>query len=219
MNVDKLRNYISIVVIGDFHPDKITAEWLVEKGIVSEKFDQDKRILRLERNLSVFLISHNIEVLATRDRIQVTGLVDDQEEVITISLGILRLSEHSNLKGAGINAVLEFSFQSVEDGDKFGEFLISKDKWKEYFKIPSIYEVTLRDNADPKEIGYDKAINIRSIAARQSEEGKSIPSVRMSANYSFDVSTDEDCLSLMKNTTKYSDEFWSQADQIIADIK
>lgn len=218
MNVEKLRNYISVVVIGDFHPDKITAEWLVEKGIVSEESAQYKRILRLERNLSVFLISRNIEVLATRDRIQVTGLVDDQDEVINISIGILKLSEHSNLKGVGVNPVLEFTFQSVEDGDKFGESLIPMNKWKGYFKIPSLFEVTLRDNADPKEIGYDKAINIRSITPRQLDDGKSIASVKMSANYSFGVSTDEDCMRLLKNTAKYSDEFWAQSDQIIANI-
>jgi hypothetical protein len=77
MEVEKLRNYISIVIIGSFVPDRITAEWVAEKGIVPEKAAQKKRTRRLERNLSVFNISNSIEVVVTNERLQVTGLVGD----------------------------------------------------------------------------------------------------------------------------------------------
>lgn len=43
MEVEKLRNYISIVIIGCFVPDRITAEWVAEKGIVPEKAAQKIR--------------------------------------------------------------------------------------------------------------------------------------------------------------------------------
>ena len=111
MEVEKLRNYISIVIIGNFVPDKITAEWVAEKGIVSERAAQNKRTRRLERNLSVFNISNSIEVIVTNDRLQVTGLVDDQTEVVDIMHGVFNLSQHKDVIGVGINAVYEFTFK------------------------------------------------------------------------------------------------------------
>ena len=219
MEVEKLRNYISIVIIGNFVPDKITAEWVAEKGIVSERAAQNKRTRRLERNLSVFNISNSIEVIATNDRLQVTGLVDDQIEVVDIMQGIFNLSQHKEVIGVGINAVYEFTFKTVADGDKFGEYFVPMDKWNRYFKEPSVYEITLRDNADPKEIGYDKAINIRSIISKRSSKEGNIAAVRMSVNNNFDVSSDEGCLNVIGRTLAITEDFWKQSDQIIADVK
>ena len=218
MNIEKLRNYIGIVIIGSFVPDKITAEWVADKGIVSEKAAQKKRTRRLERNLSVFNISNSLEVVVTNDRLQVTGLVDDQDEVIGVAQGIFNLSDHKDVIGVGINAVLEFTFKTVADGDKFGEYLVPMDKWNKYFRKPSVYELTLRDNADPKETGYDKAINIRSIASRRSTAEGNIAAVRMSANYNFDVNNENECRSVIKRALEITDEFWKQSDQIISAI-
>lgn len=219
MEVEKLRNYISIVIIGNFVPDKITAEWVAEKGIVSERAAQNKRTRRLERNLSVFNISNSIEVIATNDRLQVTGLVDDQTEVVDIMRGVFNLSQHKDVIGVGINAVYEFTFKTVADGDRFGEYFVPMEKWNRYFKKPSVYEITLRDNADPKEIGYDKAINIRSITSKRSSKEGNIAAVRMSVNNNFDVSSDEECLNVIGRTLAITEEFWMQSDQIIADVK
>lgn len=219
MEVEKLRNYISIVVIGVFSPDKITAEWVIKKGIVSAEAAQNKETIRLERNLSVFMITQSIEIVATRDRIQITGLVDDQDKVVGITLLILALSEHGDVKGTGVNAVYEFTFKNISDGDKFGEYFVPMDKWNGLFKMPSVYELTLRDNANPKEVGYDKAINIKSIAPKRSTSEGNIAAVRMSANYSFDVNSEEECSRIIKEATRYTNEFWSQSDQIIAGIR
>ena len=218
MEVEKLRNYISLVVIGAFSPENITAEWVVEKGIVSAEAAQNKVTRRLERNLSVFMISRSIEVVATRDRIQITGLIDDQDEVVGMSLGILSLSEHGEIKGTGVNAVYEFTFKCVSDGDRFGEFLVPMDNWNGIFKKPSVYELTLRDNADPKEVGYDKAINIKSITSVRSTSEGDIAAVRMSANYSFNVNSEEESCRIIKDATRFTDEFWAQCDQIIAGV-
>ena len=219
MEVEKLRNYISIVIIGNFVPDKITAEWVAEKGIVSERAAQNKRTRRLERNLSVFNISNSIEVIVTNDRLQVTGLVDDQTEVVDIMHGVFNLSQHKDVIGVGINAVYEFTFKTVADGDRFGEYFVPMEKWNRYFKKPSVYEITLRDNADPKEIGYDKAINIRSITSKRSSKEGNIAAVRMSVNNNFDVSSDEECLNVIGRTLAITEDFWMQSDQIIADVK
>lgn len=214
-----MRNYISIVIIGNFVPDKITAEWVAEKGIVSERAAQNKRTRRLERNLSVFNISNSIEVIVTNDRLQVTGLVDDQTEVVDIMHGVFNLSQHKDVIGVGINAVYEFTFKTVADGDRFGEYFVPMEKWNRYFKKPSVYEITLRDNADPKEIGYDKAINIRSITSKRSSKEGNIAAVRMSVNNNFDVSSDEECLNVIGRTLAITEDFWMQSDQIIADVK
>jgi hypothetical protein len=218
MEVEKLRNYISIVVIGVFSPDKITAEWVVEKGIVSAEAAQNKVTRRLERNLSVFMLTRSIEVVATRDRLQITGLIDDQDEVVGITLGILSLSEHGNIKGTGVNAVCEFTFKSISDGDRFGEFFVPMDKWNGIFKKPSVYELTLRDNADPMEVGYDKAINIKSITSVRSSSEGDIAAVRMSANFSFNVKAEDESCHIIKEATRFTDEFWAQFDQIIAGV-
>lgn len=219
MEVEKLRNYISIVIIGSFVPDSITAEWVAEKGIVPEKAAQKKRTRRLERNLSVFNISNSIEVVVTNERLQVTGLVGDQGEVVSIIQGIFALSDHKDVIGVGINAAMEFTFKTVSDGDRFGEFFVPMDKWKNYFRKPSVFEITLRDNADPKEIGYDKAINIRSIASKRSIEEGSIAAVRMSVNNNFDVNDDNECRSIIKRSLEITDDFWKQSDQIISDVR
>jgi hypothetical protein len=219
MEVEKLRNYISIVIIGSFVPDRITAEWVAEKGIVPEKAAQKKRTRRLERNLSVFNISNSIEVVVTNERLQVTGLVGDQDEVVSITQGIFALSDHKDVIGVGINAAMEFTFKTVSDGDRFGEFFVPMDKWKNYFRKPSVFEITLRDNADPKEIGYDKAINIRSIAPKRSTEEGNIAAVRMSVNNNFDVNDDDECRSTIKKSLELTDDFWKQSDQIISDVR
>lgn len=219
MEVEKLRNYISIVIIGGFAPDRITAEWVAEKGIVTEKAAQKKRTRRLERNLSVFNVSNSIEVVVTNERLQVTGLVCDQDEVVSIIQGIFALSDHKDVIGVGINAAMEFTFKSVSDGDRFGEFFVPMDKWKNYFRKPSVFEITLRDNADPKEIGFDKAINIRSIASKRYTEEESIAAVRMSVNNNFDVNDDNECRSIINRSLEITDDFWKQSDQIISDVR
>ena len=219
MEVEKLRNYISIVIIGSFVPDRITAEWVAEKGIVPEKAAQKKRTRRLERNLPVFNISNSIEVVVTNERLQVTGLVGDQDEVVSITQGIFALSDHKDVIGVGINAAMEFTFKTVSDGDRFGEFFVPMDKWKNYFRKPSVFEITLRDNADSKEIGYDKAINIRSIASKRSTEEGNIAAVRMSVNNNFDVNDDDECRSTIKKSLELTDDFWKQSDQIISDVR
>ena len=219
MEVEKLRNYISIVIIGSFVPERITAEWVAEKGIVPEKAAQKKRTRRLERNLSVFNISNSIEVVVTNERLQVTGLVGDQDEVVSIIQGIFALSDHKDVIGVGINAAMEFTFKTVSDGDRFGEFFVPMDKWKNYFRKPSVFEITLRENADPKEIGYDKAINIRSIASKRSTEEGNIAAVRMSVNNNFDVNDDDECRSTIKKSLELTDDFWKQSDQIISDVR
>lgn len=218
MEVEKLRNYISIVIIGSFVPDRITAEWVAEKGIVPEKAAQKKRTRRLERNLSVFNISNSIEVVVTNERLQVTGLVGDQDEVVNITQGIFALCDHKDVIGVGINAAMEFTFKTVSDGDRFGEFFVPMDKWKNYFRKPSVFEITLRDNADPKEIGYDKAINIRSIASKRSTEEGNIAAVRMSVNNNFDVNDDNECRSIIKRSLEQTDDFWKQSEQIISNV-
>ena len=218
MEVEKLRNYISIVVIGAFSPENITAEWVVEKGIFSAEAAQNKVTRRLERNLSVFMLSKSIEVVATRDRIQITGLVDDLDEVVGISLGILSLSDHGDIKGTGINAVYEFTFKCVSDGDRFGEFFVPMDKWNGIFKKPSVYELTLRDNAAPKDVGYDKAINIKSINPIRSTSEGNIAAVRMSANYSFEVNSEAESCCIIKDAIRFTDEFWNQSDRLIAGV-
>ena len=217
MEVQKLRNYISIVIIADFYPEEVNLGWVQDKGIVFPSEASYGFTKRLERNLSVFKVSKSIEIVCNNERLQVTGLVAEQKRVIDVANDIFIHARHSNVIGIGINAALEFTFYKQEDGVEFGNYFVPMRKWERFFEVPRVLDFTIRDNKDPKQTKRIKSINIRSISPKITAFGN-IAKVRMSVNNSISVDREEEVVSLIEKTANYADDFWTECDVIISEI-
>lgn len=218
MDVEKLRNYISIVVIANFYPEEVNLGWIQEKGIVFPSEASYGLTKRLERNLSIFKVSKSIEIVCNNERLQVTGLVAEQKRVVEVARDIFIHARHSNVIGLGINAALEFTFYKQEDGVEFGNYFVPLKKWERFFEVPRVLDFTIRDNKDPKHTKRIKSINIRSISPKITAFGN-IARVRMSVNNSISVDNEEEIVSIIEKAVDYTDEFWTECEVIISKIQ
>ncbi len=217
MIVEKERNFVSVVIIAAFRPETINLQWVKDKSIIFPSEASCGSTRRLEKNLSVFNVSKSIEIVCTNDRLQVTGLMEEQTRVVDICRYIFRLSQHEDILSVGINAAIEFTFHSHEDGYEFGNYFIPLKKWEKYMEEPRVLDFTIRDNKDPQTTKRIKSINIRSIKPKITAMGN-IARVRMSVNNNFSIDDESEALSIIETALIYTDEFWKESESILSEI-
>lgn len=215
MEIKRLGNLVGLVITGDFSPEFITAQWAIDNSVLTEEECCKTQTRRLDASLSVFTISKDIEVLCTKDRLQVTSTGEFSSRVPDITKRILLNSGTSNITSIGVNALFDFTFNRRSDGYQFGNFFIPLSFWKDYLRDGRVFEFTIAENKTQVFPDSTNSINIKSIPSKKLADGTPVAAVRMSGNYDFRLSSIEHCIKVIERSMDLFSDFWQKSNDII----
>lgn len=219
MKVNKLGNVVCLVVTGDFNPELITAQRAAEYDILSKEECGQLETRRLDASLSVFTISSNIEVLCSKERLQVLGTGDVSNRVPDLTKQLVISAGISEVDSVGVNAFVDFTFDKPEDGHQFGNFFIPLSFWQDYLRDGRVLEFTIAENSMKDYPDSTNSITIKSIKSRKLPDGSRVAAVRMSSNYDYRLDTVEQCLEVISKSLNDVNDFWRKSDSILSRVK
>ena len=219
MKVNKLGNVVCLVVTGEFNPDLITAQRAVEYDILNKEECRQLGTRRLDASLSVFTISSNIEVLCSKERLQVLGTGDVSNRVPDLTKKLIISAGISKVDSVGVNAFVDFTFDKPEDGHQFGNFFIPLPFWQDYLRDGRVLEFTIAENKRSEYPDSTNSITIKSIQSRKLADGRRVAAVRMSSNYDYRLNTVEQCLEVITKSLDDVNDFWGKSDSILSKVQ
>lgn len=219
MKVDKLSNVVCFVITGEFDPMKVTAQSFIEYNIITKDESCQIETQRLNSSFSFFTIAKEIDVLCSKDTIQVSGKGEVTDRVLEITRNLLISGGFYKVDSMGVNAYVDFTFKCVEDCYQFGNFFVPLDFWQTYLREGRVFEFTLGENSTRDYPDYRKSINIRSIRSRQLPDGQKVVAVRMSVNYDFRLDSVDKCIEVVGMSLDLFDKFWQESESIFENVK
>ena len=215
MKVKKLGNVVCIVVTGEFNPQKVTAQRVIDYDLVTKEESCQIETQRLDSSLSVFTIAKQIDVMCSKNWIQVSGAGSVSDRIPDLTKKLLNSSGFERITSVGVNAFWDFDFHNHEDRIQFGNFFIPLGIWQDYLREGRVSEFTMRENGKHSYPDYKKSISIKSLLPKSLPNGQIVSAVRMSVNYDFQLETIDDCFAVINRSLSLFDEFWKDSDSII----
>lgn len=219
MKVNKLGNVVCLVVTGEFNPELITAQRVVEYDILNKEECGTLETRRLDASLSVFTISGNIEVLCSKERLQVSGTGEVSNRVPDLTKNLLISAGITKVNSVGVNAFVDFTFDKPEDGHQFGNYFIPLPFWQDYLRDGRVLEFTIAENERREYPDSTNSINIRSIKSRKLPDGRRVAAVRMSSNYDYRLNTMDQCIAVISKSLDDVNDFWGKSDSILSKVQ
>jgi hypothetical protein len=134
-----------IVLRGELNPAIFQPLWFVKNGLIGENEGSSAQIEVVHRDISRFRLEWlQLEVL--RDKFLVRTLEEGREEELRdFILGTFKLLRHTPIYAMGINYVVHFSVESIEDWHAIGHKLApKKDIWDKILTEPGTEKVIIR---------------------------------------------------------------------------
>lgn len=221
MDFVRKQDDIGIVVIGVFNPTVITPKWMYEKNIISDEEwnGQDRNIIVSPPGTQYKFGS--IGFLSQPNRIQVTSTdIADAGRIKRMARDILLSYGEAELSAIGINAGLLFSFNTLEDSDKFGNYFSSLNNLNSFVdgsKLKTIiFEGQNEATAEtPKvqvnisSIGNEQRI-IRSRSAGEAPAQITVPVCSININNHFNIKSQEEAFDVFDRSEEIQASFRSK---------
>lgn len=230
MNVIKRNENVSIVVVGNFDPTKLTPKWLYELNIITaDEWNGQERNLLVSNPITKFKFGE-IEFLSQPNRIQlISNDISESNHLVNMTNNILNNYCDTIYKAVGINAGMAFTFANSDDSFRFGQYLGHLEALNTFFDDPRLRTVTFESNqkatADiPKVSIQIQAENIaeeRNIAAENGQtelDHDLVPVCSIQINNHFEIESKEEALNVINRAEVLHNEFREKCNSFFRNI-
>lgn len=220
MDFVRKQDDIGIVVIGKFDPTIITPKWMYEKVIISddEWNGQDRNIIVSPPGTQYKFGS--LGFLCQPNRIQVTSTdIADAGRVKRLARDILLSYGEAELSAVGINAGLLFSFNSLDDSDKFGNYFGFLEHFGSFVEGGKLRTIIFESQNEASAANPKVQVNISSIGKeprviRFTRVGEApsqimVPVCSININNHFIINTQEEAFDIFDRSEEIQAEFRS----------
>lgn len=135
MNYRIIERGLGLVVLGDFHPEHLNVDAMIENDIIIAEESGRSRQQVCNNNTSEFNIV-NLRVSCDRYRLQMATVdIVMKERLCELCAEILRWQNTANLQGIGVNPHLKVSFNSEEEHSEFVNRLMPPSAtWGQFYE-------------------------------------------------------------------------------------
>lgn len=185
MNVIQRNENVSIVVVGNFDPTKLTPKWLYELNIITaEEWNGQERNLLVSSPITKFKFGE-IEFLSQPNRIQlISNDISESNHLINMITNILNNYGDTDYKAVGINAGMAFTFADSDDSLRFGQYLAHLEALNTFFNDPRLRTVTFESN---QQATADTPKTSIQIQAEDFAEPRNVPAEEPGAEPNHDL--------------------------------
>lgn len=175
INIAKVSEFYSVVLLGSFNPMIYHPYWLKEKEIIGEE-DITKEGILVHEDISSFKIGDWMQMNINKNRCEFKILNADKILIMRdIIIGCLNALPETPIVAFGINKGWIAQLPNSEQYYELGAKLSPLELWKDDFKNPRLKNIAIEDTNNenfagtrrliiiqpaPAELKYDNAIDI-----------------------------------------------------------
>lgn len=143
MDLKKVRDSVSIVLIGSFNPKIFHPVWLATNGLIKNKDADDADVKVITADVAIFDLKW-VNLTVEHDRfIAIPGDESTFSSSRDLVVGVFRLLEHTPIKQLGLNREIRFKMDSEEEWHRVGHSLAPKDLWNKYLVKPGMRSISV----------------------------------------------------------------------------
>ncbi len=229
MNIVKKQDEIGLVILGAFEPTKITPKWMYEHNIIThEEWDAQDKNLIVSPPATQFTFG-NIIFFSQPSRIQFTSTdIAEAAHISIMAHNVLDAYGETQITAVGVNASLRFTFHSVKDSLRFGEYFCMLEHAKPFMDNPRLRSVTYEDNFMSNAEEPRISINIASVdnetlnvpAERSGEVNQhiTVPICTIGINNHFVVKSRDEAHTVVERAERLQAEFRDKCTRIFTEI-
>lgn len=185
IELTKLSELYSLVIIGNFNPAIYHPSWLFEKNLISEK-DINTEKLVITNELTSFNIGKWMNVFVRPNQLEFkTNAADKVIFMKDIILGCLYALPEDPVIAFGINKVIIAGVQNEKSYYELGSRLTPLDLWNKDFKNQRLKVLTIEDGNNPDFPGSRQMITISP--SPSSPQNTSQYNIQINQNQHFDI--------------------------------
>jgi hypothetical protein len=149
------EQFWSIVLRGDLNPRIFQPYWYAAQGLLGKDAAESAQIDIVHRDVSHFTLDW-LDVQVFRDRFSSRTLQGGHEEALRdFVLGTFKLLRHTPVGIMGVNFVVHFSVDSVEEWHAIGHRLVPKEGlWASVLESPGTRSLLIEGKRPDGEVGY-----------------------------------------------------------------
>lgn len=228
MEFVRRQDDIGIVVVGNFDPTRITPKWMYEQQIISEEEwnGQDRNII-VSPPGSQFRFG-SVNFLSQQSRIQMTSTsIADSGRLKRMAQSILIANGETELRAVGVNAGLLFTFRSVEDSDRFGDYFSHIDHMNTFMDGGKLREIIFESQGEPTSEIPKSSVTIASVNSEttvirgingEPDTRITVPVCTININNHFVVTNQEEAFSIIDRAEVLHEGFREKYQRMFAAI-
>jgi len=179
-----------------------------ERGIITgqELEETANKKFTLSESQSVFAIGDDMNVYCDRSRFQIECAdITAYQRIMDICRETLKMNRPSAFAAVGINAYMDFTFNSAEDALRFGNTFVPLEQWNDIIPNARTSNFTIQENLEkPTKDHPRRALNVQSLGA---DKKSHLPLCRIGVNNHFPISTIEEMEEVISKAPGKYEEF------------
>ena len=166
MDFIKRKEGVSLVVLCNTNPVFIHSRWMRERNIITAQEYEDTKAQQkvLNENISAFNIGTDISVYCDKGRFQIECAdITAAQRIVDICRETLKLNMPKTFVAVGVNADMDFTFNSQDDAVCFGNTFVPLERWNKYVPEARVGGFNIQENNLKPNLAHPrKSINIQS---------------------------------------------------------
>ena len=208
MDFIKRKEGVSLVVLCNTNPVFIHSRWMRERNIITAQEYEDTKAQQkvLNENISAFNIGTDISVYCDKGRFQIECAdITAAQRIVDICRETLKLNMPKTFVAVGVNADMDFTFNSQDDAVCFGNTFVPLERWNKYVPEARVGGFNIQENNLKPNLAHPrKAINIQSIGM---DDKTRQPLVRISVNNHYPIRDFDEMVKVLEKAQSKYDEF------------
>lgn len=208
MDFIKRKEGVSLVVLCNTNPVFIHSRWMRERNIITAQEYEDTKAQQkvLNENISAFNIGTDISVYCDKGRFQIECAdITAAQRIVDICRETLKLNMPKTFVAVGVNADMDFTFNSQDDAVCFGNTFVPLERWNKYVPEARVGGFNIQENNLKPNLAHPrKSINIQSIGM---DDKTRQPLVRISVNNHYPIRDFDEMVKVLEKAQSKYDEF------------
>ena len=197
-----------MVVLCNTNPVFIHSRWMRERNIITAQEYEDTKAQQkvLNENISAFNIGTDISVYCDKGRFQIECAdITAAQRIVDICRETLKLNMPKTFVAVGVNADMDFTFNSQDDAVCFGNTFVPLERWNKYVPEARVGGFNIQENNLKPNLAHPrKSINIQSIGM---DDKTRQPLVRISVNNHYPIRDFDEMVKVLEKAQSKYDEF------------
>ncbi len=179
-----------------------------ERNIITAQEYEDTKAQQkvLNENISAFNIGTDISVYCDKGRFQIECAdITAAQRIVDICRETLKLNMPKTFVAVGVNADMDFTFNSQDDAVCFGNTFVPLERWNKYVPEARVGGFNIQENNLKPNLAHPrKSINIQSIGM---DDKTRQPLVRISVNNHYPIRDFDEMVKVLEKAQSKYDEF------------